>query len=85
MAKKQKKSGFLGRAGPRYGRKLREKAHKIEVEQKKSHKCPFCNKNKVRRVMTGIWYCSGCDSKFAGKAYTRGQKPVLKAKMDKFE
>ena len=84
MAQKQKKKGFLGKYGPRYGRKIREKTENIEKEQKKAYKCPFCHKAKVKRFMTGIWYCSNCGAKIAGKAYMLGQKPMLKAKEDKF-
>ena len=64
-----KKVGSAGRFGPRYGRRLRQIVTKIEKKLKQWHKCPYCNKKRVRRLASGIWYCKSCDSKFTGKAY----------------
>ncbi len=58
------------RFGTRYGRKPRTKFAKIEQQQRAKHKCPYCNKQDVKRVAMGIWNCQKCDTKFAGKAYT---------------
>ena len=58
------------RFGARYGMRTRNKAAKIEQEQRKKHKCPYCNKTAVKRVAAGIWECRQCSTKFAGKAYT---------------
>ena len=58
------------RFGARYGRKPKKKFNIIEVQQRAKHKCPYCNKDAVKRVAMGIWQCRKCDVKFAGKAYT---------------
>jgi len=58
------------RFGPRYGRRTKHKFAKIEIEQHKKHKCPYCNKDGVKRVSAGIWECKKCNQKFTGKAYT---------------
>jgi large subunit ribosomal protein L37Ae len=69
MAEKRKKSSTK-RFGARYGRTVKDKFAKIEGEQRKLHKCPYCRKIAVKRISTGIWYCKKCNAKFAGKAYT---------------
>jgi large subunit ribosomal protein L37Ae len=58
------------RFNARYGRKPKKKFAKIEAQQRAKHKCPYCNKNAVKRVALGIWQCAKCDVKFASKAYT---------------
>ncbi|MFH1396367.1 MAG: hypothetical protein ABIG93_03135 [archaeon] len=58
------------RFGPRYGRRPKTSFALIESEQRKKHKCPYCNKIAVKRVATGIWECRKCSIKFAGRAYT---------------
>ena len=62
--------GSVKRFGARYGRKPRLKFSKIETEQRKLHKCPYCNKVAVKRLAMGIWECRKCDAKFTGKAYS---------------
>ncbi|MEK6841174.1 MAG: 50S ribosomal protein L37ae [Nanoarchaeota archaeon] len=64
-----KKVGTTGRFGARYGRRLRQKVAEIEKKLKQWHKCPYCNKKRVRRLAAGIWFCKSCKSKFTGKAY----------------
>ena len=64
-----KKVGPSGRFGARYGRRLRQKVTEIEKKLKQWHKCPYCNKKRVRRLAAGIWFCRSCKSKFTGKAY----------------
>ncbi|MFP4423973.1 MAG: 50S ribosomal protein L37ae [Candidatus Woesearchaeota archaeon] len=75
MAKKKRLSGSAKRFGSRYGRSIREKVAKIEKTARMKHKCPYCNKTKVRRLSVGIWGCQSCGSKFTGQAYT----PILRA------
>jgi large subunit ribosomal protein L37Ae len=58
------------RFGARYGRKPKKKFGLIEAKQRAKHKCPSCNKVAVKRIAVGIWHCSKCDLKIAGKAYT---------------
>ncbi|MBS3132060.1 50S ribosomal protein L37ae [Candidatus Woesearchaeota archaeon] len=70
----KEKLGSIRRFGARYGRKTKDKFGKIEKEQRKLHKCPFCSHVKVKRVALGIWQCRKCNSKFAGKAYTIDKK-----------
>ena len=65
-----KKVGTTGRFGARYGRKLRGRVAEIEKKSKGKHKCPYCNKLKVKRLAAGIWQCKSCNVKFTGKAYT---------------
>ena len=67
---KTKKVGSSGRMGPRYGWKLRRQIRDIDRRAKASYECTNCGKRAVRRVSTGIWRCSKCDSIFAGGAFT---------------
>ena len=66
---KTKKVGSTGRFGVRYGLKLRQRVLDVEKQQKQKHKCPYCNKLKVKRIAAGIYTCKKCNSKFTGKAY----------------
>ena len=70
--------GSVKRFGARYGRKLKLKFSKIEAEQRKLHKCPYCSKISVKRVALGIWKCRKCNVKFAGKAYSITRKIIAK-------
>ena len=69
-----KRYGSVKRFGARYGTKTKYRFGKIEAEQRKLHKCPYCNKIKVKRIVMGIWQCRACDSKFVGKAYSVQKK-----------
>ncbi len=71
-----KNLGSVKRFGTRYGRTTRSKIAKIESNLKKKHVCPFCKKEGVKRVSTGIWECNKCGSKFTGKAYSFDTKKV---------
>ena len=72
------KYGSVKKFGPRYGRTLKEKFGKIEKEQRKKHKCPYCSAIKVKRVSMGIWQCRRCKAKFTGKAYSITRKITFK-------
>lgn len=74
----KEKLGSVKRFGARYGRKTKDKFAKIEKEQRKLHKCPYCNNIKVKRVAVGIWHCRKCNAKFAGKAYSIRKKIITK-------
>ena len=80
MAETQK-LGSIKRFGARYGRTVKHNFAKIEQEQRKLHKCPYCNKIAVKRLAAGIWHCKKCGAKFTGKAYTikgsASQKEVM--------
>lgn len=69
--------GATGRYGTRYGKTTRDKIGRAEESVKKSTKCPYCNKDKVKRESTGIWHCQKCGSKFTGRAYTFDRKSIL--------
>ena len=78
--KTEEKSGLgsVKRFGARYGRKPKLKFSTIETEQRKLHKCPYCNKIAVKRVAMGIWNCRKCKAKFTGKAYSVSKKILAK-------
>jgi large subunit ribosomal protein L37Ae len=65
--------GSVRRLGSRYGRTIRFKLGKVESEQRKKHKCPYCSYVQVRRKTLGIWECKKCGSIFTNKAYTVGK------------
>ena len=65
--------GSVRRLGSRYGRTVRFKLGKVEAEQRKKHKCPYCNYATVKRKTIGIWHCKKCNSDFTNKAYTVGK------------
>ena len=73
------------RFGARYGRKVRHTFSKIEAEQRKAHKCPYCHEQKVTRLAVGIWTCKKCNSKFTGRAYTIPKKVIIKEEVSKRE
>ncbi|MBS3112573.1 50S ribosomal protein L37ae [Candidatus Woesearchaeota archaeon] len=75
MAKKKPLS--TKRFGARYGNTIKEKYAKIESEQRRLHKCPYCKQPKAKRLASGIWHCKKCNSKFTGKAYTLSKKAIL--------
>jgi large subunit ribosomal protein L37Ae len=79
MAESMKHYKAVGRYGTRYGRRNKEKVALLEVEQKKSHKCPYCAFPKVGRVSVGIWQCDKCNAKFTSRAYTVSKVPAIKS------
>jgi large subunit ribosomal protein L37Ae len=66
---KTKKIKQAGRFSARYGTKVKSAVRKIESLQRKKQKCPFCKKNQVKRLASGIWKCKKCNKKFASHAY----------------
>ena len=72
--KKDEKLTSVKRFGTRYGRTTKLKFGKIEVEQRKKHKCPYCAAVQVKRQSLGIWECRKCHMKFTGRAYTIAKK-----------
>ena len=77
MAEKKKKSSTK-RFGTRYGRKLKEKVADIESGHRGRHKCPYCGKNGIKRLSSGIWFCRLCEVKFASDAYSISSKMITK-------
>lgn len=84
MAARKKGLGPVKRFGPRYGRTVKHKLAKVELEQKSRQKCPFCSRPKARRVSVGIWECKKCESTFAARAYTVGTRVSLVEKARQF-
>jgi len=56
--------------GPRVGKKLRDRFDLAAPER--SYDCPACLKRTLRREAAGIWVCTKCGNKMAGKAYRPG-------------
>ena len=83
--KSEEKLGSVKRFGARYGRKPKLKFSKIEAEQRKLHKCPYCSKIAVKRVAMGIWHCRKCNAKFTGKAYSVTKKIITKEAVEIIE
>ncbi len=79
MVEKKQSLGPVKRFGARYGRTTKFKRAAIEIMQKKSTKCPYCNKDRVKRKSKGIWHCTKCKNTFAGQAYTFVAKPSITA------
>jgi len=79
---KQEKAKSTKRFGARYGRTVKERFGAIESEQRKLHKCPYCEKEKVKRLSPGIWQCKKCNAKFTGRAYTITSKKKVKEEIE---
>ena len=82
MAKKIEKLGSAKRFGARYGTKPKYQFAKIEKEQRRKHKCPYCNAIAVKRIAMGIWNCRKCDSTFTGRAYTITKPVAVEEKIE---
>ena len=63
-----KKVGIAGKYGARYGSTIRKRVINASKGGRKST-CPKCIKLSVTREAAGIWSCSRCGYKFAGKSY----------------
>jgi large subunit ribosomal protein L37Ae len=71
MAKKKKTMKTSSkRFGARYGRTIRSKIAKVEEMARNATKCPYCNKDGIKRASSGIFNCIKCNAKFTGQAYT---------------
>jgi large subunit ribosomal protein L37Ae len=84
MANLSKGMGPVKRFGTRYGRTSRLKRSKVEIEQRRYHKCPYCGKVAVRRKSYGVWGCEKCDVVFTARAYTVGEKLNLTQEVSNF-
>ena len=74
MGRNVKKVAMTRGFGARYGATLRKRYIKVVTEAKRTHKCPQCGAEAVKRVSVGVWNCKKCSVTFAGGAYT----PVTK-------
>jgi len=63
------KIGAAGKFGVRYGKRIKDRYLAIHVVQKQKHRCPNCLRMSLKRQAAGIWVCSRCGLKTAGKAY----------------
>lgn len=74
------KYGSTKRFGARYGRRIKEKLGKIELERKKKQMCPYCAKQSVTRKSYGVWNCRHCGAEFTGYAYSVSKKVIAEEK-----
>ena len=74
MGRKTKKVAMTRGLGARYGSTLRKRYIKVLTEVRRTHKCPQCGAEAVKRQSVGVWNCKKCSVTFAGGAYT----PVTK-------
>ena len=63
-----KKVGIAGKHGVRYGLRVRKRTIALGKGGRK-RRCPACLKPGLKRASSGIWECSKCGEKFAGKAH----------------
>lgn len=64
-----KKVGTAGRFGARYGTRTKKVVAAIEKMQKEKHACPLCERETLKRLAPGIWFCKKCNKKIAGGSY----------------
>lgn len=71
MTTKLRKVKSAGRFGARYGKRARDRLVKVESLQRIKQKCPFCDREGLKRISKGIWKCprKKCDKKFASDVY----------------
>lgn len=60
----------MARFGARYGRGIKLRALKVETKQKAEQECRKCGFSSIKRLASGLFHCSKCNTKFAGGAYT---------------
>ena len=70
MGRNTKKVAMTRGLGTRYGATLRKRYVKVLTEQRRTHKCPQCGAEAVKRESVGVWNCRKCNVTFAGGAYT---------------
>lgn len=70
MGKRTKKVGPTRGLGSRYGATVRKRYIKVVKEMKKTHRCPQCGLQRVKRISVGVWQCRKCGFTFTGGAYT---------------
>jgi len=78
--RRTKKVGSTRGLGARYGSTVRKRYIKVLSEMQKSHRCPQCGSESVRRQSVGLWDCKKCGSTFTGGAYTPATKLGVVAK-----
>jgi len=78
--RRTKKVGPTRGLGARYGATVRKRYTEVLTEMRKSHKCPQCGSESVRRESVGLWRCKKCGLTFTGGAYTPSTKLGVVAK-----
>ncbi len=78
-------AGVVKRYGVRYGKRVKDKADKIFFVRALDDKCSYCLKSGVKRIASGIWYCTHCRSKFTGGAYSVGKLGISEKLKEKPE
>lgn len=76
MSRRTKKVKIVGRFGPRYGVKIRRTLQDYLSRAAATYACPKCERQRVRRVFSGVWRCRHCGHEFTGGAY----QPEVSAK-----
>ncbi|MCE8423155.1 MAG: 50S ribosomal protein L37ae [Candidatus Methanoperedens sp.] len=79
---KGRKTRSSGRFGTRYGVKNRKLVADIEEKMHADYACSSCGAIKIKRIATGIWKCTKCETTFTGGSYvpqTPAQATVLRA------
>lgn len=76
MVKTTSKLGSAKRYGPRYGSSIRNQVSLVE-NMRSDVKCPYCHNVKIKRIASGIWYCTKCNVKFTSKAYSVEEAPKI--------
>jgi len=69
MSRRTKKVKIVGRFGARYGVKIRRTLQEYLTKSSARYLCPRCEKERVRRVFSGVWRCRSCGYEFTGGAY----------------
>ena len=80
MGRKTKKVAMTRGLGTRYGATVRKRYIKVVQEAKRTHKCPKCGVEAVKRESVGVWNCRKCGVTFTGGAYTPLTKLGIVAK-----
>ncbi len=79
---KGRKTRSAGRFGTRYGVKNRKLVADIEEKMHADYACSKCGAMKIKRIATGIWKCTKCESTFTGGSYvpqTSAHMTVMRA------
>ncbi len=79
---KGRKTRSAGRFGTRYGVKNRKLVADIEEKMHADYACSKCGAIKIKRIATGIWKCTKCESTFTGGSYvpqTSAHMTVMRA------
>ena len=54
----------------KYGASIRKLVDKAILAKRSRYECPKCHKLKLVRRANAVWRCKGCETVFAGAAYS---------------